>query len=138
MSKKKPRSKDPHSWIRDTTKKPGEGKASAPESSAPAAGAGKAEEPGAAEAAAEEVPEGVPRRSVVVEYDRNDGGILATHEMAREAAEASAELPASSSEGSTAARITLTGELFDKTLLDIHENYRVDVSKARATLVPKS
>ena len=42
MSKKKPRSKDPHSWIKDTTKK-GEESAPASEDDAPSESAAPAE-----------------------------------------------------------------------------------------------
>lgn len=152
MSRKKPRSRDPHSWIKDTTKKAEE---SAPAASAvtgeaaatgeappagdaageaPAAGTEAAAAAGQEEETAED--EGTATRFVVVEYDRDDGSILATHELLGETPGAAGKLQ-SSIPGGRAAVIPLSGKMGDKGLLDIHENHRVDTSKARPTLVPK-
>lgn len=127
MSKKKPRSKDPHSWVKDTTKKAG------------AASGSSASKPETAEAVAadEEPAEGAPRRLVIVEYEKNGGDIIATHEVVCEWSEDAVADPPSGSETGAVVRILLTGELFEKTLLDIHENYKVDVSGARPKLVPR-
>ena len=136
MSRRRPRSNDPHSWIKDTTKKSGE-----PEASAQAAETEPAEESATAGAAGADeetaAPKGAPRRVVVVEYLKNDGSIVTVHEMYHEASEGAAETPASASEGSAVARVALTDKMVDKTLLDIHENYKVAISKKKPTLVPK-
>lgn len=118
MSKKKPRSKDPHSWIKDTSKM-------VPESAAP-------------EEEEEEEDESAPRRFVIVEYLRDDGRIIAAHEVGPDAGAADAELPASLSDKSAVARITLKGEMLDKSLLDLYENHRVDDSKSRPTIAPRA
>jgi len=158
MSKKKPRSKDPHSWIKDTKKKGEEpapaGGADAPseaptpsESAAPVESATPSEPAAPAEATAETAAgqeeeeetaedEGAAPRLVVVEYDKNDGRILATHELLGEPPGAAGEIESSTPEGK-AAIIPLTGKMRDKTLLDIHQNHRVDTSKAKPTLAPK-
>lgn len=121
MSKKKPRSRDPHSWIKDTTKKP----------------AAEAAEEAPAAAADEETDESGPRRFVVVEFYKNDGRIHAAHEIHPDAQASTDEPPASSSEDTAAARIALTGDLSDKSLLEIYKSHKVDVSKKKPTLVPK-
>ncbi|HEV2915037.1 MAG TPA: hypothetical protein VGX92_17300 [Pyrinomonadaceae bacterium] len=141
MSKKKPRSKDPHSWIRDTTKK-----AEEPEPARQAAKTKQAEKPvttqaadethaGPGEAAADSAP--APKRFIAIQYDKKDGRIFATHEVISESQESATEAPAIASEDTASARIALTGELLDKKLIDIHENYKVVISKTKPTLVPK-
>jgi hypothetical protein len=128
MSKKKPRSKDPHSWIKDTTKKAAE----QPEEEAVAA-AETAAEP-------EEEPEADdsgPRRFVVVAYDRNDGRIVALHEMHDEERGGVSVTAARLPENIVEARIALTGALRDKSLGDLHDNHKVDASKKKPALVPK-
>ena len=122
MSKKKAHSKDPHSWVKDTTKK--------------AAAASEPEAAGA-RAADEEPAEDAPRRLLIVEYEKNGGDIIATHEVVCEWSEDAVADPPSGSKTGAVVRILLTGEMFEKTLLDIHENYKVDVSGARPKLVPK-
>lgn len=133
MSKKRPRSKDPHSWIKDTTKNAaGPGPSGKPE--APSAADETPAEPAEEETAA---PEAEPQRFVTVEYYKNDGRIFSTQEVLREAQADAGEAPASVSEDRAAASIGLTGELLDKKLADIHENYKVVISKKKPTLVPK-
>lgn len=143
MSKKKPRSKDPHSWIKDTTKPAAE-----PEPSDPPEGEAAAATAAASEAAAEpeeveeveevEADESGPRRYVVVEYDTSDGRIIAMHEVAEEDQDRVGEIQALAAEGKAAARIALTGEKLDQTLIDLHDNHKVDTSKKKPALVPKS
>jgi hypothetical protein len=141
MSKKRPRSKDPHSWIKDTTKK-----AEEPKPSGQADETKPAENPEASEAT-DETPAGemeetaaheaTPQRFIIVEYDKNDGHIIAIHEMMSETRKSAGEDPDSVPKGMAATRIALTGELSDKTLMDIHENYKVVISKTKPTLVPR-
>jgi len=152
MSKKRPRSKDPHSWIKDTKKKGGgsapSGEGDAPPESAAPAEAAEPSEPAAPEESAaetadvqeeeEETAEGeaAPPRSVVVEYHKDDGSIFAIHESADDTPEGAGEVASSVSDGK-AAVIPLPIKMRDKTLLDIHVNYKVDISKAKPRLVPK-
>lgn len=139
MSKKKPRSKDPHSWIRDTTKPSAEPEPSElPEGEAAASAfdAGAAAEPEEVEEV--EADESGPRRYVVVEYDTSNGEIIAMHEVAEEDQDRVAEIQALAAEGKAAARIALTGEKLDQTLIDLHDNHKVDTSKKKPALVPKS
>jgi hypothetical protein len=154
MSKKRPRSRDPHSWIKDTKKKKGEESAPSGEGAAPPESAASAEEaaesPEAAapeESAAaetadaeeeEETAEGeaAPPRSVVVEYHKDDGSIFAIHESADDTPEGAGEIESSVPDGK-AAVIPLPVKMRDKTLLDIHMNYKVDSSKKKPRLVPK-
>lgn len=128
MSKKKPRSRDPHSWIKDTTKK--------------AVGPGPSEEPGEEAPAAEpeeaEADDAGRRRYVFVEYDAGDGRIIAMHEETEEGQGQIDAVSARTSEGRAAARITLTGKLLDESLVDLHDNYKVDASKKKPALVPNS
>ena len=132
MSKKKPRSKDPHSWIKDTTKKAAGSKpAEKPE---PPVEAGETPTGPEEETAS---PEHRPQQFVMVKYDKKDGHILATHRALTETQGSAGEATASVSEDRATARIALTGELLDKQLLDIHENYKVVISKKKPTLVPK-
>ena len=112
-----PKKKDPHSWIKDTTKM-----AAAPETPE----------------AAEEEDESAPRRFVIVEYLRDDGRIIAAHEVGPDAGADARELPASLSEKSAVARIALKGEMLDKSLLDLYENHRVDDSKKKPTIAPRA
>jgi hypothetical protein len=141
MSKKKPRSKDPHSWIKDTTKQSkAPGKASQAAKSEPAeklAAQEETDETSAEQEAQTATLEATPQRTIIVEYDKNDGSILATHEVFQEAYADAGQAPASASEGRAAARIILTGKLLDKRLLDIHENYKVVITKKKPTLIPK-
>ena len=142
MSKKKPRSKDPHSWIKDTTKKtekPEPAKQAAETKTAEKLGPPAEATDDAPAGSAEEMatPEATGQRVVIVEYDKSDGRILATHEVIGEGQESASEAPASVSEGGAAARLALTGELLDKMLIDIHENYKVVILKTKPTLVPK-
>lgn len=128
MSKKKPRSKDPHSWIRDTTKKA----VDQPEEEAAAETTGEPE--------TEEGPEADdtgPRRFVVVDYDRNDGRIISVHEVHDEARGGVSVTAARLPEHVVEARIVLTGALRDKSLGDLHDNHKVDTSKRKPALVPK-
>lgn len=128
MSKKKTRSRDPHSWIKDTTKKAvGPGPSEQPDDEAPVA------EPEEAEAG-----DSVRRRYVFVEYDTSDGHIIAMHEETEEGQGRIDAVSARASEGRAAARITLTGKLLDKSLVDLHDNYRVSTSKSKPALVPNS
>lgn len=147
MSKNKRRSKDPHSWIKDTTKPAAEPEPSErPESEAAAvaaeatpAGPEEAAEPEAEEVEEVEEDESVPRRYVVVEYDTSDGRIIAMHDATEEDQERGGGLQVLAAEGKAATRIALTGEMLDKTLLDIHDNHKVDTSKKKKpALVPKS
>jgi hypothetical protein len=121
MSKKKPRSKDPHSWIKDTTKK----------------AATDADEASAVTDEETAVPVSTPQRFVIVEYYKNDGRIFAAHEVHPDAEADAGELPATDSTDRAVARISLSGELFDKTLIDLYENHKVDVSKTKPTIAPK-
>jgi hypothetical protein len=141
MSKKKPRSKDPHSWIKDTTKKGEE-----PEPADQAAKIKPAQKLEAPEAADETssgpgeemaAREPIRQRAVIVEYDKKDGQILATHEVIGDAQQSAGEASAGVSAGNAAARIALSGELLDKSLIDIHENYKVVISNTNPTLAPK-
>lgn len=142
MSKKKPRSKDPHSWIKDTTKK-----IEKPEPANEAAETKPAEKLGPPAEATDETPAGTAeematrestgQRVVIIEYDKSDGRILATHEAMGEGQDSASEAPASVSADRAVARLALTGELLDKMLIDIHENYKVVISKTKPALVPK-
>ncbi|HEV2860994.1 MAG TPA: hypothetical protein VGX48_08315 [Pyrinomonadaceae bacterium] len=127
MSKKKPRSKDPHSWIRDTTKE--------------GAGPEAAEEAAADDAALDEPEEAEdeagPRRCVIFEFDPSDGRILASHEVLEDSGVDVGQAPTNLAEGKASACIALTRGLRDKTLRDLHTNYKVVVSKSRPALVPK-
>lgn len=117
MPNKKTRSKDPHSWIKDTTKKAAEADAAAePEEAAAESG---------------------PRRCVTFEFDPSDGRILATHEVLGATGAAVGQAPRRLAEGKASACIALAGELRDKPLLDLHRNYKVVISDAKPTLVPK-
>ena len=132
MSKKKPRSKDPHSWIKDTTKKaagPKQAKKPEPPVAADETPAGPGEETAASKR--------TPQQFVIVRYDKNDGHILATHRAYPGAQRSTIQAPADVSEDRATAIIALTGELLDKKLIDIHENYKVVISKKKPTLVPK-
>lgn len=77
-----------------------------------------------------------PERLISVEFDTKNGAIISTHEMVCEAEEITSEHGTSVSE-SAVAGVALTGELFDKALIDIHNNYKVVISKKKPTLVPK-
>ena len=125
MSKRKPHSKDPHSWIKDTTKKAAEPNE---------AGATMDDEVTFAE---QEEAESGPRRCVTFEFDPNDGRILATHEVPDVSGVDVGGAPTTLAEGKASACIALPGKLRDKTLRDLHQNYKVDVSKSKPALVPK-
>ena len=126
MSRKRPRSKDPHSWIKDTTKTSETPKAKGSEAT---------ESPRTEKARAR--PKATPQRFIYVEFDPTDGSIIASHELHREAEESAIQSWTSASKDRLTARVPLTGELFDKDLIDIHNDYRVVISRKKPTLVPK-
>jgi hypothetical protein len=78
-----------------------------------------------------------PKRVISVEFNRNDGAIISTHEMVCDAEEITSEHVTSASENSYVTAVVLTGDLFDKALIDIHNSYRVVISRKKPTLVPK-
>lgn len=133
MSKKKPRSKDPHSWIKDTTKKAvktgptAKGKSPADDDDETASESG-------VEAESSEAP---PGRVVYIEYAMKDGRILVAREVLGESYGCRVAPPATLREGRAGASIVLTGQLRDKRLIELHEKYRVVISKSKPTLVPK-
>jgi hypothetical protein len=123
MTKKKRISEDAFSWVQDTTEKPEEPK---PAEEAPP----KKKKSGA-------VPESTRQRAIFVEYVKKDGRIVATHEIFRETDETTPHPWTTIPKDRAAARIVLSGELLDKGLIYIHQNYKVVISNKKPTLVPK-
>jgi hypothetical protein len=78
------------------------------------------------------------KRIILVEYDQNDGAIVATHEILSTSEEVANDPGGGVSEGETTARVALIGELLDKQLIDIHRNYKVVISRKKPKLVPKA
>lgn len=114
---------DPFDWVQNT-----KGKIKRPKSAkkSPA----KPRKPKAA-------PEPTPERFIFVKYDTNDGRIVATHKIHRQAEESTDNPWKSLPEGRAAAQVGLIGELADKEPSDIHMNYKVVISKKKLKLVPK-
>lgn len=132
------------SWVRKTEKaeepKPANNPQEKVEESKPAKKAAKkatakprkSKAPSKSEAATESTPS----RFVNVEYDKNDGSIIATHEVIGEVENVKGPWTNVPADKETDV-IALTGDLFDKDLIDIHMNYKVVISKNKPTLVPK-
>jgi hypothetical protein len=123
MSKKKRLSEDAFSWIQDTTEKAEKPK--------------PAKKPRARSGKTQAATESTAKRFIFIEYDKNDGHIVATHEILREADELTSKPWTNISEDKAAVRIALTEELSEKELIDIHHNYKIVISNKKPTLVPK-
>ena len=141
--------RDPFSWVQDTTgkaKKPKSAKKSpAKRRKAQATPEPVAPEPAPPELDATELDatepdadESASQRFIFVKYDKNDGRIVATHEIHHKAGELTDNPWTSLPENRAAARVALTGELADKDLSDIHSNYKVVISNRKLKLVLKS
>ena len=120
MSKNK---RDPFSWVQNTTKKT---KMPKPTKKSPA----KPRKP--------KPSEPTPQRFIFVTYDTNDGRIVAAHEMHSQAEELPDNAWTNVRKENTAAKVALTGELLNKQLSDIHNDYKVVTSNKKLKLVPKS
>jgi hypothetical protein len=83
-------------------------------------------------------PEPTPQRFIFVKYDTNDGRIVATHEMHRQAEELPDNPWTSVAKDRASAKVALTGELFNKQLGDIHNDYKVVITNKKLKLVPKN
>lgn len=95
-----------------------------------------------AEAEAEPAEKSVPKpaksksvsagkRFIFVKYNNDDGGIVATHEIVGAEQQVSDHPWTTVPDGTAVAGFDLTGDLTDKTLIDIHKNYKVDVAKKK-------
>jgi hypothetical protein len=123
MPRKKRLSEDNLSWIQDTTE--------------------RAAEPEPAEAAASEsapspaMPKSRSERVIFIEYDKNNGNIVSTHEVHSEADEP-AETPWTTTTADFAVvKCKLGAELSDKDLVYIHTKYKVVLQRRKPKLVPR-
>lgn len=128
-------------WVRKTTEKAEEPKPAnqqkeKAEEPKPARKARPKPKKSRAAAKSKAAAKSASQRFVNIEYDKNDGTIIATHEVLGEAEEASGPWTNIPADMATSI-IVLTGDLFDKDLIDIHINYKVVVSRKKPTLVPK-
>ena len=74
---------------------------------------------------------------VYVLYDKSDGTILSVSEKSADADEKLSHPWGMIEEPRVFAEVNLTGDMAEKGLIDIHDNYKVVVSRRKARLVPK-
>lgn len=81
---------------------------------------------------------GIKKRMVFVQYRTDDGQIVALQEILHQPEKSAKPLWLEIPNDNEARRIGLTGDLVDKKLLEIHQNYKVKKSGRSVKLVPKT
>jgi hypothetical protein len=136
MAKKKRLKGDPFGWVEGTTQSSGPSAAdeqTPPPKSRKRRGTATSEAAASSQAAVSRETE----RTIYVKYKKDTGEIIAIQELMNRPKEIKTlpwlEIP----EDMDARPFDLTGELLDKPIIDIHNNYRVSKSGASVRLVPK-
>ncbi|NIV03800.1 hypothetical protein GWN26_07505 [Candidatus Saccharibacteria bacterium] len=134
MTKKKKRlSKDAFDWVEDTSGKEEEASAKAGEKAEKSQQ--RKSKPAKTEKTAAESEAG-QQKTLFVKYLKEDGSIVATQEVQTTKDKSGIQPWSEIPENMAVTAISLTGQFAGKTLLEIHTQYRVEVSGKKPKLVP--